>query len=436
MNKLIKFLEEKAMPVAARIASFKYIRAIRDGLAVVMPLIIAGSIFLILGNVPIAGYSDFVNGIFGPNFTSKLLYPVRVTFDIVTIISIFSISYQIAKENNVDGVFAGTLSLAAFLLLIPVETINVVLQDGSALNLGRVWPTANFSAGGLIVGILTAIVATEIYTYVVKKNWTIKMPDSVPPAVMKSFEAIIPGIIILVLFFLIRLGFEGTSYKTIFNFVTKFVGAPLSKVGLSFGGMVLTIFLYNFFWTMGIHGTRVVFGVLDSILLPAMDQNRLALEAGQALPNIVTKQFYDNFANIGGCGATIGLIIAIFLFAKSKQLRSLGKLAIVPAIFNISEPIIFGVPIVMNPIMMIPFILSNMMVGIITYIAMALNLVGKPAGIAVPWPTPAFISGFLATNGDWRAIILQAINIVVAVLVYLPFLLAWDRQKLEEEKEG
>lgn len=436
MNKLIKFLEEKAMPVAARIASFKYIRAIRDGLAVVMPLIIAGSIFLILGNVPIAGYSDFVNGIFGPNFTSKLLYPVRVTFDIVTIISIFSISYQIAKENNVDGVFAGTLSLAAFLLLIPVETINVVLQDGSALNLGRVWPTANFSAGGLIVGILTAIVATEIYTYVVKKNWTIKMPDSVPPAVMKSFEAIIPGIIILVLFFLIRLGFEGTSYKTIFNFVTKFVGAPLSKVGLSFGGMVLTIFLYNFFWTMGIHGTRVVFGVLDSILLPAMDQNRLALEAGQALPNIVTKQFYDNFANIGGCGATIGLIIAIFLFAKSKQLRSLGKLAIVPAIFNISEPIIFGAPIVMNPIMMIPFILSNMMVGIITYIAMALNLVGKPAGIAVPWPTPAFISGFLATNGDWRAIILQAINIVVAVLVYLPFLLAWDRQKLEEEKEG
>ncbi|WP_422449016.1 PTS cellobiose transporter subunit IIC [Thermoanaerobacterium sp. DL9XJH110] len=436
MNKIMKFLEEKAMPAAARIASLRYIRAIRDGLAVTMPLIIAGSIFLILGNVPIKGYNEFINGIFGPNFSTKLLYPVRVTFDIVTLIAIFSISYQLAKEHGVDGVSAGTLSLAAFLLLIPVETINVTLQDGSALNLGRVWPTANFSAGGLIVGILTAILATEIYAYVVKRNWIIKMPESVPPAVMKSFEAIIPGFIILVLFFFIRLGFESTSYKTIFTFVTKFVAAPLSKVGLSFGGMVFTIFLYNLFWTMGIHGTRVVFGVLDSILLPAMDQNRLALEAGKALPNIVTKQFYDNFANIGGCGATIGLILAIFLFAKSKQLRSLGKLAIVPAIFNISEPIIFGVPVVMNPIMMIPFILSNMMVGIITYLSMALNLVSKPAGIAVPWPVPAFISGFLATNGDWRAIILQAVNIVVAGLVYLPFLLAWDRQKLEEENEG
>ncbi|SHM45747.1 PTS system, cellobiose-specific IIC component [Caldanaerovirga acetigignens] len=436
MNKFMRILEERVMPIAAQIASFKYIRAIRDGLAVTMPLIIAGSVFLILGNVPIQGYADFINGIFGEGFVSKLLYPVRVTFDIVTLVAIFSISYQIAKENGVDGVSSGVLALAAFLLLVPVETINVTLQDGKTLNLGRVWPTANFSAGGLIVGIITAIVATEIYTFIIKKNWIIKMPDSVPPAVMKSFEAIIPGFAILVLFFLVRLGFEATSYRTIFTFVTKFVAAPLSKVGLSFGGMVLTILLYNLFWTMGIHGTRVVFGVLDSILLPAMDQNRLALEAGQALPNIITKQFYDNFANIGGCGATIGLILVIFLFAKSKQLRSLGKLAIAPAIFNISEPIIFGIPVVMNPIMMIPFILSNLTVGIVTYAAMAMNLVSRPAGIAVPWPTPAFISGFLATNGDWRAIILQAVNIVVAALVYLPFILAWDRQKLEEEKEG
>ncbi len=259
------------------------------------------------------------------------------------------------------------------------------------------------------------------------------MPESVPPAVSKSFAAITPGLIIITLFFFIRLGFEATTYGNVFNFITKFVGSPLSKVGLSFGGMIATIFLYMFFWSLGIHGTRVVFGVMDSVLLPAMDQNRLALEAGQALPNIVTKQFYDNFVNIGGCGAAIGLVIAIFIVGKSQQLKTLSRLAIAPAIFNISEPIIFGVPIVMNPIMMIPFVLSNLSIGILTYAAMAFNLVSKPAGLAIPWTVPAPISGFLATNGDFRAVILQVIAIALSVLIYLPFVKVWDKQKVEEE---
>lgn len=436
MNGFINFLEEKAMPVAGKIAAQRHIRALRDGLAITMPLIIIGSIFMILANFPVTGYADFVNGIFGAGFTAKLLYPVRVTFDIVAILAVISISYQLAKDKEVDGLSAGALSLAAFLMLTPVQTINVVLENGDKLNLGKILPTANLSAGGLIVAILTAIVATEIFIFVVKKNWVLKMPESVPPAVAKSFTAITPGLIILVTFFFIRLGFEGTSYQTVFAFITKFVGAPLALVGLSFGGMISTVSLYSFFWTLGIHGTRVVFGVMDSILLPAMDQNRIALEAGNQAPNIVTLQFYDNFVNsLGGCGATLGLIICIILLAKSKQAKSIGKLAFAPAIFNISEPIIFGIPIVMNPIMMIPFILAPLAVGSLTYISMATGLVSYPAGIAVPWTVPSFFSGFLATNGDWRAIILQGINIVVSALIYWPFLKAWDHKMVQQELE-
>ncbi|EKQ51635.1 MULTISPECIES: PTS transporter subunit EIIC [unclassified Clostridium] len=386
MNGFINFLEEKAMPVAGKIAAQRHIRALRDGLAITMPLIIIGSIFMILANFPVPGYVDFVNGIFGAGFTTKLLYPIRVTFDIVAILAVISISYQLAKDKEVDGLSAGALSLSAFLMLTPVPTVDVVLQSGDKLSLGKVLPTANLSAGGLIVAILTAIIATEIFIYIVKKNWVLKMPESVPPAVAKSFTAITPGLIILVVFFLIRLGFENTSYQTVFAFITKFVGAPLALVGLSYGGMFATVSLYSFFWTLGIHGTRVVFGVMDSILLPAMDQNRAALEAGHQLPNIVTLQFYDNFVNsLGGCGATLGLIICIMLVAKSRQAKSIGKLALAPAIFNISEPIIFGIPIVMNPIMMIPFILAPLAVGSLTYIAMATGFVSYPAGIAVPW---------------------------------------------------
>lgn len=433
-NKFMTFLEEKIMPSAAKIAKQRHIRALRDGLAVTMPLIIVGSIFMILGNIPVPAINAFINSVFGEGFTSKLLYPVRVTFDIVTLLAVFSVSYQIARDKDVDGVSAGALSLAAFMLLVPVVTVsNATLKDGTVLNLGRVLPMTNLGAGGLIVGILTAILATEIFIFIIKKNWVIKMPDSVPPAVSKSFAAITPGVIIITLFFLIRLGFEATSYQTVFTFIMKFVGAPMAKVGLSFWGMIATIFMYMFFWSLGIHGTRVVFGVMDSVLLPAMDANRLALEAGTALPNIVTKQFYDNFVNIGGCGAAIGLVIAIMLVAKSNQLKTLSRLALGPAIFNISEPIIFGIPIVMNPIMMIPFVLSNLSMGILSYAAMALDLVSKPAGIAIPWTIPAPISGFLATNGDIRAVVLQLLSIALSVVIYIPFIKIWDKQKLAEE---
>lgn len=434
MDRFIKFLENKMMPIAGKIAAERHIRALRDGLSITMPLIIVGSIFMILGNLPIDGYADFVNGII-PDFTTKILYPVRVTFDIVSLLAVFSISYYLAKDKEVDGLSAGAIALSAFLLLIPVLNINETLQSGEILNLGRVWQTTNFSAGGLVAAILTAIISTEIFIYIVNKNWVIKMPDSVPPAVSKSFSAITPALVILVTFLGIRLFFEATSYETVFVFISKFLGAPLAAVGLSFGGTLSTIFLYHFFWTMGIHGTRVVFGVMDSILLPAMDQNRLALEAGAELPNIVTKQFHDIFVNgIGGCGATLGLIVVMIIFAKSKQLKTISKLAIGPAIFNISEPIIFGIPVVLNPIMIIPFVIGPMLAGAITYLSMYFGLVSAPAGIAVPWTTPLFISGILATNGDIMAGVIQFINVIVVGLVYLPFVKVYDRQLVEQEK--
>ncbi|MGF7397494.1 PTS cellobiose transporter subunit IIC [Thermoanaerobacterium thermosaccharolyticum] len=430
----MNYLEEKLMPVMGKIASNKYIKSIRDGLAIVMPLIMVGSLFMILTNVPVNGYTDFMNRVFGPNFLNWLSYPLRVTFDLVAVVAVFSISFQIARENKVDTLTAGILSVVAYLLLIPVVVVNETLKNGNVLNLGKVLPTLNLSASGLIVAILTSIIVTEIFTYIYKKNWTIKMPDSVPPGVAKSFEAIIPAFIIITIFLIIRIFFEITSYQTIFTFITKFVGSPLSKVGLSFGGMLATVLSYQLFWSVGIHGTRVVLGVLDSILLPAMNQNSIAFLAHKAIPNIVTRQFYDNFVDIGGCGSTLGLMIVIFFFTKSKQLRSLGKLALVPSFFNISEPIIFGLPVVLNPIMMIPFILSNTAVGAVTYISMALGLVSKPAGIAVPWTVPVFASGFLSTGGDWRAIVLQAVNILVSFLIWLPFILAYDRQKVKEEE--
>ncbi|MEG0329953.1 MAG: PTS transporter subunit EIIC [Longicatena sp.] len=434
MKKIMKFLEVKAMPVASKIASMRYIRALRDGLAVTMPLVIVGSIFMLLANVPIDGYVEFMDGIFGVGFVAKLSYPCRATFDILTLVAVASIAFQVAKDREVDGLSAAILAISAFLSLVPVINIKGATMGGQALELGRVIQTNMYlSAGGLIVGIFVAIASAEIFAFVVKKNWVIKMPDSVPPAVSKSFVAITPGAIIITAAWLLRIGFEVTDYGTIFGFISTFVAIPLAAAGLSYGGMLTTVGAIHLFWSMGIHGSRVVFGVMDSILLPAMDANRVAFEAGDAIPNIITKQFYDVFTNGGGL-AIAGLVILMLFVAKSKQIKSLGKLAVGPIIFNIAEPVLFGLPIIMNPIMIIPFIITPLLVGTTTYFAMFFGLVSYPIGVAVPWTVPLFFSGYLATGGDFNAVLLQVVNLLISVIVYYPFLKLWDKKMVLEEQ--
>lgn len=188
-------------------------------------------------------------------------------------------------------------------------------------------------------------------------------------------------------------------------------------------------------WACGLHGANIVGGVMAPIWFGAMDANRIAFQAGDALPNIFTQQFFEIWINIGGSGATLALVVTMFLRSRSKQMKQLGKLAIGPAVFNINEPIIFGMPIVMNPMLLIPFIITPLVTLVLTYIGMSTGLVAKPAGIAVPWTMPPIFSGYLATGGKISGAVMQAINIITAFIVYYPFFRMWDSQKLKEENE-
>jgi cellobiose PTS system EIIC component len=167
-----------------------------------------------------------------------------------------------------------------------------------------------------------------------------------------------------------------------------------------------------------------------------MDENRMVFQQNPhaELPNVITQQFFDLWIYIGGSGATLALAIAMLLRARSQQLKSLGRLAIAPGIFNINEPITFGMPIVMNPLLIIPFILVPIVLTIVSYVAMAAGLVAKPSGVAVPWTTPIIISGYLATGGKISGSILQIINFFIALAIYYPFFVMWDRQKAAEER--
>ncbi len=435
MSKLNYVLENKVMPVAARIAGQRHLQALRDGLILTMPLIIVGSIFLILGFLPIPGYAEFMARTFGDAWLTKLLYPVGATFDIMALIAGFGIAYRLAEKYGVDALSAGAISVAAFLLATPYQVSFLAEGATEAVLVGGAIPAALMGSRGLFVAMIIAMLSTEIYRFIIQKKFVIKMPEGVPPAVSRSFIALIPGAIVITVIWLLRLLVEQTDFESLHNVVGIILGKPLGALGGSLIGSLVAVFLIQLLWSCGLHGASIVGGVMGPIWLASMDANRIAFQAGSSeLPNIFTQQFFDIFIYIGGSGATLALVIAMLLFARSQQMKQLGRLAIGPGLFNINEPITFGMPIVMNPLMIVPFILAPLSIVIITYVAMTTGFVARPSGIAVPWTMPPIIGGYLAAGNKFSGAILQFVNFLVAFAIYYPFLRMWDKQKLKEEQ--
>ena len=434
MDKFTKTLEEKLMPIAAKVANQRHLAAIRDGIIITLPFIIVGSIFLILANLPIPALNEFYATELGGTIQKWISYPVSVTFGLIAVIICMGIGYRLSNSYKVDGISGAIFSLVSFLLVTPFEIVFKHEQYGELSTSGI--PLGLMGSSGLFVAMIMAIISVEIYNYIIKKNLVIKMPDMVPPAVSKSFAALIPGFFIVLVALLIRIGFESTSFKSIHNVATIILTKPLTAVGGSYFGLMVITLLIHLLWTCGLHGANIVLGIVDPALYVLMDQNRVAFEQGlrgTQLPNVVTRQFFDVFQSMGGSGATFSLVIMMLLWSKSKQLKEIGKLSIGPGLFNINEPILFGLPIVMNPLLIIPFILSPLATVTITYWAMKVGWVARPTGIAIPWTTPPFISGWLVT-GHISGAIIQLVTFFVTGMIYYPFFKMWDNKKLEEER--
>ncbi|NRD79752.1 PTS cellobiose transporter subunit IIC [Bacillus sp. BRMEA1] len=434
MSKFNQMLEEKVMPVAGRIAAQKHLQAIRDGIILTMPFLIVGSLFLILAFLPINGYADFMTRTFGAAWMTKLLYPVSASFDIMALIAGFGIAYRLAEHYKVDALSAGAISIAAFVLATPYFTMFTPVGATKAIQVTGVLAFSYLGSKGLFVAMIIAILSTEIYRKIVQKNLVIKMPDGVPPSVSKSFVALFPAFLVLFVVWILRLIIENTSFESLHNVVGQLLQKPLSSLGGSLAGALIAVFLVQLLWSMGLHGAAIVGGVMGPIWLAQTDANRLALQAGHALPNIVTQQFFDIFIYLGGSGSTISFALMMLFMAKSQQGKQLGKLAIGPGIFNINEPITFGAPIVMNPLLIIPFLITPLVLVLTTYIGMSIGFAPKTAGIAVPWTTPPIIGGYLATGGNIRGALMQVINLVVAFAIYYPFFRMWDKQNLKAEQ--
>lgn len=424
MNTFMEFLERSLVPIADRMNNNRYLTALRDGFMVALPLIIFGSIFVVIANLP------FLDRLIGEEafatYQDALGPASAATLSIMGLFVIIGIGYKLAERYELNAIYGGVVTLASFLILTPQVLEGV---DG-------VIPTASLGAQGLFLGILTAFVSVELYRFFVNKKWTIKMPPGVPDAVANSFSALIPISLTLTIFLAVRIIFSYTPFGTVQEFIYTVIQQPLTALGSGLPATIIAVMLIQVFWFFGLHGQIIVNSVFDPIWYALNDENLQAFMAGTELPNVVTKQFIDTFlVGMGGSGMTLAVIILIFIIGRSRQVKELGKLGGPPGIFNVNEPIIFGLPIIMNPMVIIPWIIAPVVVTIITYLAMSIGFVPKPAGIIVPWTTPIFLSGFLATGNAWQGAVLQLVNLIVVMLIWWPFLKVMDKNYYEKEKK-
>ena len=428
MDSFVNFLDQRLSTPMAKLSAQRHLQAIRDGIIATLPLIVVGSFFLIIASPPLPldwAFTQFLKANAG-----KILLPFRLTMGIMTLYATFGIGASLAKSYKLDELSGGILATAAFILtFIPVN----VAADLNAGVSGWVLPMANLGGGGMFVGIITAIIAVEIFRFTDKSGFKIAMPPQVPTSVARSFEALVPTAIIMILMATVTyfLGFEWHT------FIAGIV-APVVKAADSLPSVLLLVFLITFFWSFGIHGVSIVGTMARPIWLQLSDLNTQAIANGVALtdlPAISPEPFFQWFIWIGGSGATIGLAIAMAFLSKSAYSKSLGKTAFFPALFNINEPIIFGAPIVLNPILIIPFVISPMVMAVIAWVATSLKLVNRVSVIA-PWTLPGPIGAYLSTGGDWRAAVLSVILIGVSFVIYYPFFKMYDKKLLLEEVEN
>ncbi len=414
-------------------AQLKSVVALRDGFILTTPFTIGGSLFLLIANMPIPGYPEFMASVFGSDWTAPLYAVSGATFNILALIVAMGITYRFVAMEGCNANIAALLALSTFLVLMP----PTVSGDGGVM-VGNVIPKEWAGGNGVITAVFVAFLTSYVYVYCEKHRLKIRMPESVPGGVARAFEALIPAII---LFTVAAAAFGICHYMgatTVPELIFKVIQTPLQGLSDSLGGGTVIVGLQSILFWAGIHGPNVVGGVANPVLLANSLDNQQILDAGgQLLGNpaayIITAQVNDVFVKSGGCGATFGFILASLLVARSVQMKSLTRMALVPGLFNINEPIIFGLPIVFNPYLLIPFTLVPLVSLFVTYFAISTGFMAPMGAMQVPWTTPPIIAGFLL-NG-WQGAVVQLTNLILATAIYLPFVKHQDRDLLEEEAQ-
>ena len=424
---------QKFADFAAKMGNQIYLKTLRDSFATIMPLYILAGLAVLLNNTVFTWiFSGSTLEVF--QYWGNLL--VNGALNISGLLIAAVIGYYLSINREYDNPFSASIISTASLVVMMPMTVELTSVDNITNSFTGVLPFSNLGTGAMFAGIIVGLLVTEFYIKVsTVKKLQINMGDQVPPAVGKSFNVLIPVIIVLCVCAVISTILGKVFGTDLISLITTFIQTPLRTIGTSLWGTIILYTLGNLLWLFGIHQSVIYSSILEPLLLININENIAAYAAGAAIPNIINVSQVTSFGLLGGSGSTLCLLIATFIVGRNKGTRNVAKLSIGPGIFNINEPVLFGYPIVYNITMAIPFLLVPVMGILISYFATVLGFM-NPCVTMVPWTTPVLISGFLATGADWRAIIVQALVLVLGILIYMPFVKINDRILAKQTSEA
>ncbi|BCK14052.1 phosphotransferase system cellobiose-specific component IIC subunit [Vibrio cholerae] len=419
---IIGIVEKHIAPIAEKVGNQPHVRAMRDGFIVAMPFIIVGSFILIFAFPPFAEDTTNVFGRVWLNFATThfdiIMMPFNMSMGIMTIFVSLGVAYSLAKAYKMDGITSAVLSLMSFLLVAAPAK-----EDSLSM--------AHMGGTGIFTAVMCAFFAVELYRFMKKHNITIRMPEQVPPAIARSFEVLLPVLAIFLTLYPLSL-FVQAEYGMLIPDAVMAMFKPLISASNTLPAIIGALLVCQLLWFAGIHGAAIVVGLLSPIFLTNISANIDAFVTGQPVPNIFTQPFWDFYIFIGGSGATLALVI-LMSFSRSAHLKSIGRMSAVPGFFQINEPVIFGSPVVMNPILFLPFVFAPVINATIAYFAIQLGFVGM--GVATtPWTTPAIIGASWGSGWTFTPVLLVVGLLILDLLIYLPFFKMFEKQVLEQEQ--
>lgn len=425
-------LQNVLLSISAKVESNKYLGSIKEAFTMFVPFIIVGSFGSML-NILVAGANGLAQWVpwlsnLSPAFTAINF----VTISCMSLPIAFLIGYKLAEKEEVPQLESGLIGLLSYLAVCP-NTISTVVEGLKDPVVTTGLGSGVIGAQGLFVSMIMSILAVKLFKVLTNIDAIkIKMPDSVPTGIARSFNILIPIFIIITVFSVGGCLFNAYTGNYINVWIYNIIQVPLQALANTTVGIVILALVNQIFWFLGIHGGMVIEGIRGPLSAAGIAENISAVQAGGVATNILTRGFWTSFVVVGGGGITLSLLIAIFLFSKREDHKSIAKFSLIPGICGINEPVVFGLPLVLNPIFAIPFIINSAIAALIAIGATNIGFI--TCGILdCPPGLPVFITGFISYG--FHGIIVQAIILAVTFIIWIPFVLLSNKQvEIENNK--
>lgn len=414
----------KVMPIANVMQNNLYISAITRGMMSTMPVLMAGAFFQLVYSLPIPAWTELMANL----GVTGVLTSVVDLCNLSALFMVLAIANNLGGRLGVDSFLSAVISLLCFLVLTPIDSVDLGSGRPSA-----VLQISFLGAQGIFTAMIVAVVATSVYAFFIKKDIKLNLPDSVPEFVSKSFEGIPASLLTIVPFVILRAAFGATAWGSFTGFIYNMLQAPLTSLGNTFPAHLVATLILCLLWWCGVHGTLVILGVLMAVMTEATLANVAAAGAGEPIPfmfSTITFFLVNQF--MGGPGCLFGLYANLAFFTKSERYKAQGKISLIPGLFNIIEPTVFGLPVVLNPVLLFPFVCVPVIVYTAYYLLASAGIIGVPWVNLSAMVLPGPIAGFILGGGLGLGIFVLA-AMAFSVVAYYPFVRALDRQALKDE---